>query len=147
LLGVAARADSLRERLRLALDSVRGRTARLPVIDVVYVVGLDPLMVAAGGTFIDELITIAGGRNIFGDLKLWPQVNLEELLQRDPAVIVIADTNTDNPVELLRGLPGWRELDAVQNGRVYRVSPYFFNRSGPTMPDAARELARFFHGP
>jgi iron complex transport system substrate-binding protein len=104
-------------------------------------------MVAAARTFIDELITVAGGRNLFRDLELWPQVNLEELLQRDPDVVIIADTNTGNPVKALRGLPGWRELRAVKTARVYRVSPYLFNRSGPTMPGAARELARFFHQP
>jgi iron complex transport system substrate-binding protein len=110
------------------------------------VVGVDPPMIAASGTFIDELITIAGGRNLFPELKLWPQVNLEEVLQRDPDVVILADTNTDEPVAALRRLAGWRELRAVKDARVYRVSPYFFNRSGPTMPQAARELARFFHG-
>lgn len=144
LLDVQARADSLSNSIRTQLDSVRSHTSKLPV-DVVYVVGIDPPMVAARGTFIDELITFAGGRNIFGDLKLWPQVNLEELVQRDPAVIVISDTDTTNPVQLLRRMPGWRDVAAVRNRRVYRVSPWFFNRSGPTMPDAARELARFFH--
>ncbi len=145
LLGMQAAADSLNRRIRGGLDSVRAAVAGKPLAKVVYVVGLDPPMVAAAGTFIDELITTAGGRNIFPDLKLWPQVNLEELLQRDPDVIMIADTNTGDPVTALRKLPGWRELRAVKSGRVHRVSPYFFNRSGPTMPSAARELARYFH--
>jgi iron complex transport system substrate-binding protein len=146
LLGLQAPADSLSNHIRLALDSVRSSTVNKPQVKVAYVVGVDPPMIAASGTFIDELITIAGGRNLFPELKLWPQVNLEELLQRDPDVVVLADTNTDDPVVALRGLAGWRELRAVKTGRVYRVSPYFFNRSGPTMPQAARELARFFHG-
>ena len=55
------------------------------------VVGVDPPMIAASGTFIDELITVAGGRNLFPELKLWPQVNLEEVLQRDPDVVILAD--------------------------------------------------------
>lgn len=145
LLGMQPSADSLSNTIRGALDSVRARTAPLPIVKVAYVVGLEPPMVAAAGTFIDELITVAGGRNIFSDLELWPQINLEELIQRDPDVIVIADTGEDDPVVVLRRLPGWRELRAVKSGRVHRVSPYFFNRSGPTMPSAARELARFFH--
>jgi iron complex transport system substrate-binding protein len=146
LLGLQARADSLSNYIRVALDSVRSSTVNRPQIKVAYMVGVDPPMIAASGTFIDELITIAGGRNLFPELKLWPQVNLEELLQRDPDVVILADTNTDEPVAALRRLAGWRELRAVKDGRVYRVSPYLFNRSGPTMPHAARELARFFHG-
>lgn len=145
LLDVQTAADSLRNALRSDLEAVRARTKDSRPASVAYVVGIEPPMIAAGGTFIDELITIAGGRNIFGDLKLWPQINLEELLKRDPDVVVLADTNTDDPLVALRRLPGWRELRAVKAGRVHRVSPYFFNRSGPTMPQAARELAGFFH--
>ena len=146
LLGLESTADSLSRAIRTALDSVQNAVRDRERVNVVYVVGLEPTTVAAGGTFIDELITIAGGRNIFAQLRLWPQVNLEEVIQRDPDVIVLADTNLEDPVTLLRGLPGWRELRAVKAGRVYRVSPWFFNRSGPTMTSAARELARFFHG-
>jgi iron complex transport system substrate-binding protein len=145
LLALQATADSLSNYIRVSLDSVRSTTVTKQQVKVVYVVGVDPPMIAASGTFIDELITIAGGQNVFPELKLWPQVNLEELLQRDPDVVVLADTNTDEPVAALRKLAGWRELRAVKTGRVHRVSPYFFNRSGPTMPQAARELARFFH--
>jgi iron complex transport system substrate-binding protein len=145
LLGIAAKTDSLGAAIQRGLDSVRAATRNRPVVKVAYVVGTDPPMVAASGSFIDELITVAGGRNIFGDLRLWPQVNLEDLLQRDPDVVILADTNTDEPVAALRRLGGWRELRAVKAGRVYRVSPYFFNRSGPLMPNAAAELAAVFH--
>jgi iron complex transport system substrate-binding protein len=146
LLGISAQTDSLSSALRGALDSIQHATRAKTPIKVIYVVGLDPPMVAAAGTFIDELITVAGGRNIFADQKLWPQINLEDVLQRDPDVIVLADTNQEDPVTTLQRLAGWRDLRAVQNRRVFRVSPYFFNRSGPTMPQAAAELSRFFHG-
>ena len=145
LLGVSPKTDSLKSAIKSGLDSVRAATSGRPIVKVVYVVGVDPPMVAADGSFIDELITIAGGRNIFADLQLWPQVNLEDLLQRDPDVVILADNNKDEPVAALRKLGGWRELRAVKDGRVYRVSPYFFNRSGPLMPRAAAELAGFFH--
>ena len=145
LLGMKTQADSLRRNLRAALDSVRARTRVRAPVAVAYVVGIDPPMVAAAGTFIDELVTIAGGRNVFPDLQLWPQVSLEELVQRDPAVIVLANNDSVDALAQLRTLPGWRELTAVKQGRVHRVSPYLFNRSGPLMPNAARELAQFFH--
>jgi iron complex transport system substrate-binding protein len=146
LLGITTRTDSLKQHIQAGLDSVRAATRNRAPVKVAYVVGVDPPMVAASGSFIDELITIAGGRNIFSELELWPQVNLEDLLQRNPDVIILADTNTDDPVAALQRLGGWRELSAVKKRRVYRVSPYFFNRSGPLMPRAAAELAGFFHG-
>jgi iron complex transport system substrate-binding protein len=146
LLGEESKADSLSNAIRNGLQRARESVADKTPVKVLYVVGVDPPMIAASGTFIDELITVAGGRNLFPELKLYPQINLEEVLQRDPDVIVLADTGRDDPYELLSSLPGWRELRAVKARRVYRVSPYFFNRSGPTMPQAATELARFFHG-
>ena len=147
LLGITQKADSLSNAIRSGLQQVRSATASKTPVKVLYVVGVDPPMIAAAGTFIDELITVAGGRNLFPELKLWPQINLEEVLQRDPDVIMLADTGKKDPYQLLSSLPGWRELRAVKTRRVHRVSPYFFNRSGPTMPQAASELARFFHGP
>ncbi|HEX6066921.1 MAG TPA: helical backbone metal receptor [Longimicrobiales bacterium] len=146
LLGITSQADALKHQIQAGLDSVRSATRDRVPVKVAYVVGVDPPMVAASGSFIDELITVAGGRNIFSDLKLWPQVNLEDLLQRNPDVIILADTNTDDPVATLQRLGGWRELQAVKSRRVYRVSPYFFNRSGPLMPRAAAELVGFLHG-
>jgi iron complex transport system substrate-binding protein len=146
LLGIESKADSLSNALHRGLQSVRESVRGRPAVKVLYVVSIDPPMIAAGGTFIDELITVAGGTNLFSELKLWPQVNLEEVLQRDPDIVVLADTGKDDPYQLLSSLAGWRELRAVKQRRVYRVSPYFFNRSGPTMPQAAAELARFFHG-
>jgi iron complex transport system substrate-binding protein len=147
LLDIKPKADSLTQAIRNGLDSVRATTRNRPVTKVIYVVGVDPPMVAASQTFIDELITVAGGRNIFADLKLWPQINLEDVLQRDPDVVILADTNKEDPQATLQRLAGWRDLRAVKTNRVYRVSPYFFNRSGPMMPQAAAELARFFHQP
>jgi iron complex transport system substrate-binding protein len=146
LLDISAQSDSLAHAIRTGLDSVRSSVVNQAPVKVAYVVGVDPPMIAAAGTFIDELITIAGGQNIFTDLNLWPQVNLEDLLQRDPDVVILADTNTEDPLRSLLRLAGWRELRAVKDKRVFRVSPYFFNRSGPTMPRAAAELAEFFHG-
>jgi iron complex transport system substrate-binding protein len=147
LLDIKDKSDSLTNAIRSGLDSVRSAARGEAIVKVVYVVGVDPPMVAASKTFIDELITAAGGRNIFADLQLWPQVNLEDVLQRDPDVVILADTNTDDPAAALQRLAGWRDLRAVKERRAYRVSPYFFNRSGPTMPQAARELAKFFHQP
>ena len=90
-------------------------------------------------------ITIAGGTNVFADIgQLYPEINIEELVRRDPDVIIIARENADDLRAELAGLPVWREMRSVKAGRVFRVSPYDFNRSGPLMPRAARTLADFF---
>jgi iron complex transport system substrate-binding protein len=145
LLGATSAADSLAADITGALDSVRLSVRGLRPVRVAYVLSVTPPTIAGPGTFIDELIRIAGGENVFADIRqLYPEVNLEEIVRRNPDVIVLAREGADDRTDMLRELPGWRDLNAVRNGRIHRVSPDYFNRSGPLMPRAARELAQFF---
>lgn len=145
LLATTSAADSLAQSISRSLDSTRAAVAGLKRVRVAYVLSVDPPTIAGPGTFIDQLIEVAGGENVFADVnQLWPQVNLEEVVRRDPDVIVLARESGENPVTLLASLPGWRDLRAVRAQRVFIVSPDYFNRSGPTMPRAANELVRFF---
>lgn len=145
LLDAKPAADSLANSISAALDSVRRAVAGLKTVRVAYVLSIEPPTIAGPGTFIDELIQVAGGQNAFADVKqLWPQVNLEEVVRRDPDVIVLARESGADPQGLLAGRAGWRDLRAVRADRVYVVSPDHFNRSGPLMPRAARELVGFF---
>jgi iron complex transport system substrate-binding protein len=146
LLGATSSADSLALAISGSLDSTRASTSTLRPVRAVYVLSTTPPTIAGPGTFIDELIAIAGGYNVFTDIKRpWPEVSLEAILRRDPDVIVLARENESDPQQFLERIPGWRNLRAVRSGRVHRVSPNLFNRSGPYMPAAARELAQFFN--
>ncbi|HEX6558992.1 MAG TPA: helical backbone metal receptor [Longimicrobiales bacterium] len=145
LLAATSSADSLAHAIQSSLDSTRRAVANLKVVRTAYVLSIDPPTVAGPNTFIDELIGIAGGENVFADVaQPWPQVNLEELLRRDPDVLVLAGESSRDSQAALQRLPGWRDLRAVRAKHVYRVSPDYFNRSGPLMPRAARELSGFF---
>lgn len=145
LLGDEAGAASLARSISGGLDSVRAAVRGLRPVRTAYVLSLNPPTIAGPRTFIDELIHIAGGENVFaGITQLYPEINVEELVRRDPDVIVLARESVSDAEQALRALPGWRDLRAVRNGHVHRVSPDYFNRSGPLMPRAARELAQFF---
>lgn len=87
--GRGAAADSLVRRLQAELDSVRAATAGLPPLRVAYVLGGDPPWVAGPGTYIQELLEIAGGENAFADLgSLYAAVSVEEFLARDIDLIL-----------------------------------------------------------
>lgn len=147
LLMLEARADSVLRAIQLEHDRVRAAVAGRTRPDVLYLIGLDPVMAAGPGNFVDELIAIAGGRNVVDDTRaIWPQVSLEEVVRRDPAVIVVASAGArDDVVERLTARAGWREVTAVRTGRVYRVDPSLFNRPGPSIGRAASALARALH--
>lgn len=148
LLGAAASADSVAWVIEDGFDAVRAAVAGRPEPSVLYLIGRDPIMAAGAGTFVSELIVVAGGRNVLEGIDiLWPQVALEEVLRRDPDVLVVAQAPAERDLlERLRREPGWRTLEAVRSGRVYQVDPYLFNRPAPSMVDAAWRLAELIHG-
>ena len=146
LLGLQARADSLANALQEELAGIRVAVSRAPRVRVAYILSIDPPMIAGPGTYIGEILLAAGGENIFGEIKtLWPQVNIEELMRRAPEALVVATENGADPRARLKTLPGWRELPAVKNDRVLLADPDLFNRAGPSLPRAARQVAHLLH--
>ena len=148
LLGLETVADSLLGEIDGAIAAVREKVRRRGHPKVAYFIGLDPPMAAGPGTFIDEMIGIAGGTNAFSDASSsWPPVSLEEAVMRQPDVVIIAAGNMtrDSVLARLRARPGWRALQAVRQGRVHVVDPSLFNRPGPRLMDAIPQLADLMH--
>lgn len=147
LLGVDARADSMIARLDAELAAVRERVAGRPRPRVLYLLSADPPTIAGPGTFVDEVISLAGGENVFADLRqLWPQVSLEEIVRRQPDLIIRAlDRGVTAPLSGLTDAAGWRELSAVRERRVYGVDPDLYHRAGITVGRAAALLAERIH--
>lgn len=145
LLDHAGRAEATIADVRAGLDSVRAAVADRPRPDVLFLIGLDPVTAAGPGTFLDELLNVAGGRNVLEGTGLrWPQLSVEEVLTRAPDIIIVGSTAVD-PAGLLGGRPGWRDVPAVRAGRVHAVDPNDINRPGPNLDDSAAELARLIH--
>jgi ABC-type Fe3+-hydroxamate transport system substrate-binding protein len=91
---IASRATTGASRATTGASNARrqGRTSeRAGPPSVALVVERDPLYVVGGGSFVHELIEIAGGRNVFDDLASpFPAVSLEALVVRAPAVLIDA---------------------------------------------------------
>jgi iron complex transport system substrate-binding protein len=147
------------ERARLLVDGYKKRLAQLQSITssfgprprVAVLEWLDPLMGA--GNWTPELVTCAGGENIFGEVGLHsPWLKWEELLQADPTVLVLSPcgftierTLLDLP--LLQKHPLWQSLQAVQTGRVYAIDGnQYLNRSSPRLVESAELLGRVVWG-
>jgi iron complex transport system substrate-binding protein len=144
LLGRETAADSLARAIERDIETVRASVAGRPPPSVLYVISWDPLMAAGGTTFIHDMITAAGGRNVFGDVRApAPLVSLEEVLRRQPEAIVFP-RDAGVPTSL-RSLPGWRDLRAVREGRVLAVEGSLLGRPGPQMGAAVQTLAAWLH--
>jgi iron complex transport system substrate-binding protein len=143
--GDALIADCQR-RMRAVADRVSGRTR--PTIACIE--WIEPLM--AAGNWVPELVELAGGENLFGQPgKHSPWMTWDELLVRDPDVIVVMPCGFDLPrtkaeLPALTGRPGWATLRAVRTGRVWAADGNaYFNRPGPRLVEALEMLAEAFH--
>ena len=134
----AAAADSIRRSLdhvRAALHDVERPRVFLHVWD-------NPLMAIGGGSYLSELVAIAGGDNVYGDVDApSPQVSFEDLLRRDPDVILAGPTE----VTRLAADPRWRALRAVREGRLLAYDTMLVSRPSLRLGEGARSLARLLH--
>lgn len=131
--GRDAAADSLARRLRAGLDSVRVSAEGRPPMRVAYVLGGDPPWVAGPGTYIQELLELAGGENAFGDLgSLYASVSVEEFLARRIDLVVTPDA-------------GRLDARVAALSRVVEVGDAL-ELPGPGVVEAARSLAAILRG-
>ena len=146
-LGLERSADSLASAIRRGLEDVEAHVAAREPVPVMYVVWSDPPMTTGGQTFIDEVIRISGGRNVFADAPIqWPTVGFESIVERDPEIVLWpAGDVTTVDAERLRDTPGWREVPAVREGRIVLVDGDLYGRPGPNVVEAARHLAALLH--
>lgn len=117
-------------------------------IRVYYEVYSDPLMSAGSGAFITDIITLAGGINIFGDVdENYPQISAEVVAERQPDIILFPDYHgtADLVLEGMADRPGWESVPAVLEFRVYAMSDDTFARPGPRAVEAIEEAARIFY--
>jgi len=110
---------------------------------VFYEVWDEPLMTAGPGTFVGEMIVLAGGVDIFAEMsEPYAQVSAETVIERQPDVILGPVTHSDAlSTESIEARPGWDTIPAVQNGAVYLLDDDVVSRAGPRMADAVELIA------
>ena len=139
--------DSLTQRLK---DVTAGLSEDKP--SVLWAHLADPIYTAGAGTFIDDVIQRAGGRNLGGQAPgSWPQISLETVVGWGPEVIVTTDGRAKPEVleaELarLRQTDGWKSLPAVRQGRILFVEGDLLLRPGPRVIEAL-EMIRAYLAP
>jgi len=99
------------------------------------------------GTFIDLLLTKAGGTNLGNILpNPWAQISVEELITQNPDIILLGDYTLGGikPEDVLSRV-GWQSINAVKNKQVYPFDDNLVSRPGPRMVDGLETLARLLH--
>lgn len=145
---VCAALEAAREEVAAASGA---RTSPKPaVLFVVHLETENTLWLPGRGTYIDDMIRLAGGRNVAGDQKGWPAMGLEALVASRPGVIIGTHKTGESPakaesefVARLREMGGWRSMPAVREGRVYLVDADSCLRPGPRLAEVVRAFGQF----
>lgn len=136
------RARHVTDSLRALLAGIAQSVKSLPRPKVMYVVYSDPPMTAGPDSFIGQLISVAGGRSIFDDVRdNWPNVTMEEIMRRDPDIVIVpVGEFKEQELDRLRVTQGWRQLRAIRNGNVVAVPADLLSRPSPGIGMAAMLL-------
>ncbi len=102
----------------------------------------EPLITAGGGSFVDELITLAGGINIASDTKRpYSIFSQEDVIRRNPDYIIIGYMDKISPLDTVRRRFGWDKVKAVKDKKVFNdINPDLFFRPGPRFIDGLEEI-------
>jgi iron complex transport system substrate-binding protein len=145
-------AAQLVAKLDAEIAQVKKATAGRPGRAAMFVVdrqigGLRGIVVAGPGTYLDELLRLAGGRNVFSDLSArYAKVAAEAIEERRPEVILDAVHVEAGQEEVLRR--DWMQLSAVpaiKNGQVHVLGGREFVTPGPRLGQALLTLAKLLH--
>jgi iron complex transport system substrate-binding protein len=150
LTGTESATESLVESLQARVDAVAEVIAGAETTPLVFyeLDSTDPSApwTSGGGTFIDTLISLAGGTNLGAEFEgAWVQVSAEDLVAKNPAVIVLGDSIWGVTPADVAARPGWDAIAAVQNGQVFPFNDDLASRPGPRLVDGLEELARLVH--
>ncbi|MDT7943039.1 MAG: ABC transporter substrate-binding protein [Dehalococcoidia bacterium] len=148
--GRVKEAEDVVARMRKGFEEIERKVmeARLPRPKVFFEIdGTDPgrPWTAGPGSFIDSLISLAGGDNVAGKgPSAYFQMSTEEIVRQAPDIIILGDAEFVSAKEVAMR-PGWKDIPAVQKGAIYPIDADLVSRAGPRLVEGARAIAAILH--
>jgi ABC-type Fe3+-hydroxamate transport system substrate-binding protein len=138
----SARARTIADSVFRTLDRVRAATASLPRPTVFWHIWDAPLITIGAGSFMNELVDIAGGRNVYADItKPSATVSLEDVARRNPDFILAGPQGA----QTIEGDRRWQIVRALREGKVLIVDTVLVGRPSVKLGEAAVSLANLLH--
>jgi iron complex transport system substrate-binding protein len=144
VLGLPVRAQALVDELQAAVEEVAASAAGLPRRPrVLFEEWDDPLI--SGIAWVSEIIELAGGQDLFSELRAGKTageriVDPAEAARRDPEVIIASWCGKKVVPARIRSRPGWAEVSAVREGRIYEVKAPDILQPGPSLVQGLRQI-------
>lgn len=147
LTGRDREAAALIENMRKEIESTNAKARLIPPEKrpkVFVEIWHEPLMTAGKGSFVDELIALAGGINIAQDInRPYSIFSAEKVISLNPDCIILAYMDKEAPVKLVKSRFGWEKIAAVQKTQVFNdINPDVLLRPSPRIVEGLKALYR-----
>ncbi len=144
--GTLDKAEEVIQQMEQKKAAITAKVADLNEAEKVKVwVEISPDLYTAGkGTFIDDLIRLAGGINVASEVEGWAQLSEEQVILAQPEVIITTYGGyaEQSPTEQIRARQAWADLPAVKENRIYDVDSDLVSRPGPRLAAGLEEVAK-----
>ena len=139
--------NQLQQRIDVVVNGVKNAATAPKVYNEIW---SDPYTSVGKGTFIDGLIKLAGGQNIFeNSTDSYPTYGSEAVIALNPDIIVfpssMGETNFWGDFPTVAARPGWSSITAVKNNAFYTINGDMINQPAPRQVDALEALAKIIH--
>jgi len=151
--GISEKGKALVEDLSQRADKIKSEVSKIAIPDrpKVFVGGTYETIYTPGeGTLFNELITLAGGKNIASSFPGWVKISPEFVAEAEPDIIIIP-VGAMNPGEKskikedISQRPGWSNIPAIKTQSIFIVNEDLFYRAGPRLVDGLELLYEIFY--
>lgn len=142
-LSLSENAMALTSSIDAAVDKAEERAKTLDSAPSVYFeISASPWLYSFGsGTYLNEIIEICGGRNIYADQQSWLSNTEESVITANPSVIISNVFYDGYDIDELSLRAGWENIDAVKNSRVYSVDANASSRGSQNIVKAIEQIS------
>ncbi|MBX3347601.1 MAG: cobalamin-binding protein [Nitrospira sp.] len=140
-------ANDVTQRIRQRMTELKLKVETLPAKRVLYVLNSQPLISVGPGSFIHQMIGLAGGVNVAAQAGVaYPRLSMETVLKEDPEVLIFPSGEVETvPRSEQQQWRRWDSLSAVKRQRFHEVSSNLLNRPGPRVIEGLEQLVRAIH--
>jgi iron complex transport system substrate-binding protein len=151
--GIPEKGNILVENLSQRIDQIKTEVSNLEITKKpkVFIGGIyETIWTPGEGTLFNELISLAGGINMAAGFSGWTKISPEFIVKEDPDIIIIpiGAMNPGDELKIKENIyqrPGWSNLSAIKNQKIFIVNEDLFFRPGPRLVDGLERLYKIFY--
>lgn len=142
--GKLAEAQKIVEDMKAKVEDVKAKVAKVESKKTVFVETSDvpQIFTPGNGTFMQEILDMVNAENIAADQEGWFEISPEEIVSRNPEVIIVMYSYVPGIVDSVKARPAFDTITAVKNNAVVQVDENLTSRTGPRLAEGLEEVAK-----